>query len=61
MYGSGGSDYLLAPLRRMQLQELEEGIDQAIRAVEKILKHGVQAAMNEFNRRESRGTGTPRL
>ena len=49
---AGGSDYLLAPLRRMQLQELEEGIDQAIRAVEKILKHGVQAAMNEFNRRE---------
>ncbi len=49
---AGGSDYLLSPLRRMQLQELEKGIDQAIRAVEKILEHGVQAAMNEFNRRE---------
>ena len=48
----GGSDYLLAPLRRMQMQELEEGIDLAVRAVEKVLKDGVQAAMNEFNRRE---------
>ena len=48
----GGSDYLLAPLRRMQMQELEEGIDLAVRAVEKILKDGAQAAMNEFNRRE---------
>ena len=50
---AGGTDYLLAPLRRMQMQELEEGIDQAIRAVEKILDHGAQAAMNEFNRRDS--------
>ena len=45
-------DYLLAPLRRTQLEELEEGIDQAARAVEKILKDGAQAAMNEFNRRD---------
>ena len=50
---AGGADYLLAPLRRMQIQELELGIDLAIRAVEKIFKDGVQAAMNEFNRRDS--------
>ena len=49
---AGGTDYLLAPLRRTQMQELEEGIDQAVRAVETILDHGVQAAMNEFNRRD---------
>ena len=47
---AGGTDYLLAPLRRMQMQELEEGIDLAVKAVEVILKQGVQAAMNEFNR-----------
>ena len=47
---AGGSDYLLAPLRRMQMQELEEGLDLAVSAVEMILKQGVQAAMNEFNR-----------
>ncbi len=50
---AGGSDYLLAPLRQMQMQELEEGLDRAVRAVEMILKDGVRAAMNEFNRRES--------
>ena len=48
---AGGTDYLLSPMRRMQLQELDEGLDQAVRAVETILKDGAAKAMNEFNRR----------
>ena len=50
---SGGSDYLLSPMRRMQLQELDLALDQAVRAVETILKDGVAKAMNEFNRKVS--------
>lgn len=48
---AGGTEYLLSPMRRMQLQELDEGLDQAVRAVETILKDGPAKAMNEFNRR----------
>ena len=48
---AGGTDYLLSPMRKMQLQELDEVLDQAVRAVEMILKDGVKKAMNEFNRR----------
>jgi PTH1 family peptidyl-tRNA hydrolase len=48
---AGGTDYLLSPMRRMQLQELDEVLDQAIRAVEMILQDGPKKAMNEFNRR----------
>ncbi len=48
---AGGVDYLLAPMRKMQLQELDEVFDQAVRAVEMILKDGVSKAMNEFNRK----------
>jgi PTH1 family peptidyl-tRNA hydrolase len=48
---AGGTSYLLSPMRRMQLQELDEVLDQAVRAVEMVLKLGVGKAMNEFNRR----------
>ena len=48
---AGGTDYLLSPMRKMQLQELDEVLDQAVRAVEMILKEGVKRAMNEFNRK----------
>lgn len=48
---AGGTDYLLAPMRRMQLQELDEVLDQAARAVDTILRDGVAKAMNEFNRK----------
>ena len=48
---AGGTDYLLSPMRRMQLQELDEVLDQAVRAVEMILQDGPKKAMNEFNRR----------
>ncbi len=48
---AGGTEYLLSPMRRMQLQELDEVLDQVLRAVEMILKDGVKKAMNEFNRK----------
>ena len=50
---AGGSDYLLSPMRRMQLQELDEGLDLAERAVEMIFTEGVAKAMNHFNRKVS--------
>lgn len=53
---AGGTDYLLSPMRKMMLQELDEVLDQAVRAVEMILKDGVKRAMNEFNRKV---TGQP--
>ena len=39
---AGGTDYLLSPMRKMMLQELDEVLDQAVRAVEMILKDGVK-------------------
>lgn len=53
---AGGTNYLLAPMRKMQLAELDEVLDEAARAVEIILQHGVKTAMNEFNRKV---TGDP--
>ncbi len=49
---AGGSDYLLAPMRKADLESMEDGLDIAVRAVEKWLTAGASAAMNEFNRRE---------
>lgn len=46
---AGGTDYLLSPMRRMQLAEL--ALDEAAKAVAMILNTGVAAAMNEFNRK----------
>ena len=53
---AGGTDYLLSPMRKMMLQELDVVLDDAVRAVEMILKDGVKKAMNEFNRKV---TGEP--
>jgi PTH1 family peptidyl-tRNA hydrolase len=53
---AGGTDYLLSPMRRMALQELDTVLDDAQRALEVILTDGVKKAMNEFNRKV---TGTP--
>jgi PTH1 family peptidyl-tRNA hydrolase len=50
---AGGKDYLLSPMRKMQLQELDLVLDDAVRAVEMILKDGVKKAMNKFNRKVS--------
>ena len=51
---AGGTDYLLAPLRKVDQGLLEDGLDLAVRAVETVLTKGVGAAMNEFNRKEAR-------
>jgi len=48
---AGGTSYLLAPMRKMELGVLDEVLDDAARAVEMILTEGVAKAMNEFNRR----------
>ena len=50
---AGGTDYLLSPMRKMMLQELDVVLDDTVRAVEMILKDGVKKAMNEFNRKVS--------
>ena len=49
---AGGTDYLLAPMRKMQLQELDLALDDVVRALETILKEGPAKAMNAFNRTE---------
>jgi peptidyl-tRNA hydrolase, PTH1 family len=51
---AGGSDYLLAPMRKTDMGSLEDGLDIAVRAVEKWLTAGSSAAMNEFNRRDQK-------
>jgi len=48
---AGGTNYLLAPMRRMALQELDEVLDKVVKATEMILTDGVKKAMNEFNRK----------
>jgi PTH1 family peptidyl-tRNA hydrolase len=48
---AGGTDYLLSPMRKMMLQELDVVLDDVVRAVEMILKDGVKKAMNEFNKK----------
>ncbi len=56
---AGGTDYLLSPMRRMQLQQLDEALDKTVRATEMILRDGLSKAMNEFNRRDSGLDGNP--
>ena len=50
MVKSGGRDYLLAPMRKVELAVLDEVLDRVKNAVEVVLTKGVSAAMNEFNR-----------
>jgi hypothetical protein len=39
-------------MRKADLESMEDGLDIAVRAVEKWLTAGPSAAMNEFNRRD---------
>ncbi len=50
--GRRGVNYLLAPMRRMELNLLGEALDRAAEAVAVIAAEGVAAAMNKFNGRE---------
>jgi PTH1 family peptidyl-tRNA hydrolase len=49
---SGGSDYLLSPMRKQELAVLDEVLDRVRMAVEAILTKGPGPAMSEFNRSE---------
>ncbi|HEY5056834.1 MAG TPA: aminoacyl-tRNA hydrolase [Acidobacteriaceae bacterium] len=47
---SGGTDYLLSPMRKQELEKLDEVLDRVRLAVEAILSKGPGPAMSEFNR-----------
>jgi PTH1 family peptidyl-tRNA hydrolase len=47
----GGTEYLLAPIKRSQRTELDEFIDYAADAVRAIIAGGVEKAMTKYNRR----------
>jgi PTH1 family peptidyl-tRNA hydrolase len=47
----GGTEYLLAPMKRSQRTELDEFIDYAADAVRAIIAEGVEKAMTRYNRR----------
>jgi PTH1 family peptidyl-tRNA hydrolase len=48
---AGGTDYLLSPMRKADLLPLEDGLEDAVRAVETVLTESVTAAMRKFNRK----------
>ena len=48
---NGGTEYLLAPMKRSQRTELDEFIDYAADAVRAIIAEGVEKAMTRYNRR----------
>jgi len=50
--GKGGAKYVLSPFRKSQLAAVDEVLDAAADAAEMILKDGIAAAMNRFNRKE---------
>ena len=52
---SDGKDYLLAPMRKKDLEVIDGVLDTAEEAVKVILKDGPAAAMNRFNRKEDSG------
>ena len=49
---AGGTSYLLAPMRKAELETLDQALDLAVRAVERWLTEGPAAAMSEFNRKQ---------
>ena len=51
---AGGKDYLLAPMRKAELEVLDEVLDRVSKAVECVVKDGIAAAMNQFNRRDEK-------
>ena len=50
--GRRGADYLLQPMRRMELQLLGEALDRTAEAVGLVATEGVAAAMNRINPRD---------
>ena len=54
---SDGPSYLLAPMKKKDLQVVDEMLDTAEEAVKMILKDGPAAAMNRFNQKEDKDQG----
>jgi PTH1 family peptidyl-tRNA hydrolase len=48
---SDGMTYLLSPLKKAELEVVDEALDRAAEAVKVILSEGPAAAMNRFNRK----------
>ena len=46
-----GAEFVLSPLRKAQLEELDEVLDHVASAAESIIADGVEKAMTRFNRR----------
>lgn len=55
---SDGARYLLTPMKKSQLAEADFMLDVAAEAVKVILKQGVAAAMNRFNRKPEKSEET---
>lgn len=53
--GRRGKDYLLTPMRKADLAELDPVLDKVARTVEMVVSQDIKAAMNQFNRREQNG------
>jgi peptidyl-tRNA hydrolase, PTH1 family len=53
-----GKDYLLSPMRKVDLTVLDEVLDRVATATRRILELGPAAAMNEFNRKDEKDQGT---
>ena len=49
---AGGREFLLTPFRKAELAVLDEVLDRAAEAVEVVVRQGIGAAMNQFNRRD---------
>ena len=51
-----GAEFVLAPIKRSQMKELDEFVDYAAGAVRSITAEGVEKAMTRFNRRAQGST-----
>jgi peptidyl-tRNA hydrolase, PTH1 family len=52
-----GAAYLLAPMKKKELEVVDGMLDTAEQAVKVILKDGAAAAMNRFNRKQDKQSG----
>jgi PTH1 family peptidyl-tRNA hydrolase len=50
----GGKDFLLSPMKKAEMLEIDLVLDRVMQAVETVIKMGPAAAMNEFNRKDDR-------
>jgi PTH1 family peptidyl-tRNA hydrolase len=48
---TSGTDYLLAPMKRSQMKDLDEFTGYAADAIRSIIAEGVEKAMTKYNRR----------